>query len=77
MSASASASSSSSSSVSVGVGVDLYRGIPVRNGAGEPGGDTVATGIFSWAMTRSGELTVENLFLVLNLGLSAIGETVR
>ncbi len=59
--------------VSLGVGVDLYRGVPVRDGAGAAGEDTVPTGLFSWAMTRNGEFTAENVFLILNLGLTAIG----
>ncbi len=59
--------------LSLGVGVDLYRGVPVRDGAGAAGEDTVPTGLFSWAMTRNGEFTAENVFLILNLGLTAIG----
>ncbi|MFO0610779.1 MAG: hypothetical protein U0324_46890 [Polyangiales bacterium] len=61
--------------VGVGVALDLYRGVPVRDGAGTPGGDVAPTGLFSAAFLRGGEVTPENVFFLLNLNFVAIGRT--
>lgn len=58
--------------VGIGIGFDLYRGIPVRDANGTEGGDTAGTGILSWAFTPKGEVTPENVFVVLSLGLDPI-----
>lgn len=59
--------------VGVGVALDLYRGVPVRDAAGLPGGDVAPTGLFSAAFLRDGEVSAENVFFLLNLNFVAIG----
>lgn len=58
--------------ISVGVGVDLYRGIPILSGAGVPGGATAYTGLLAAAFAKEGELTAENVFVVLSFSLTKI-----
>lgn len=62
--------------VGVGVALDLYRGVPVRSGAGEAGMDVAPTGLFSAAFLRDGEVTPENIFFLLNINFVAVGRTV-
>jgi hypothetical protein len=58
--------------IGLGLGFDLYRGIPVLGPDGRPGGSTVYTGILPWAFAKEGEVTPENLFVVLTLGLAPV-----
>lgn len=55
--------------VGLGVGVDLYRGIEVADVDGTPGGDTAYTGLLAWSLSPRGEVTPENVFFVVTLGL--------
>jgi hypothetical protein len=55
----------------LGVGVDLYRGIPIATADG-PGKDTALTGVLAWALAPEGEVTPENVFVVVSLGLAPI-----
>lgn len=56
----------------LGIGFDLYRGIPVRGLDGTSGGGTAYTGVLAWAFSPRGEVTPENVFVVLTLGLEPI-----
>lgn len=56
----------------LGLGVDLYRGIPTLGANGQLGGDTAYTGLLAWSFARDGELTAENVFFVVTLGLQPI-----
>ncbi|HMI86910.1 MAG TPA: hypothetical protein VK550_22605 [Polyangiaceae bacterium] len=58
--------------IGVGVGVDLYRGIAVQGADGTAGGGTAYTGILGWAFARQGEVTAENVFVVITLNLSQL-----
>jgi hypothetical protein len=58
--------------ISLGVGIDLYRGIPVLSGTGVSGGGTAYTGLLAWAFAREGEVTPENVFVVVSFSLSKI-----
>lgn len=58
--------------VGVGLGFDLYRGIAVRGADGVSGSDTVGTGILAWALSPKGQVTPENVFVTLTLGLNPI-----
>jgi hypothetical protein len=58
--------------ISLGVGIDLYRGIPVLSGAGISGGGTAYTGLLAWAFAKEGELTPENVFVVVSFSLTKI-----
>jgi hypothetical protein len=59
-------------SIGVGAGFDLYRGIPVEGPDGEPGGATAYTGLLAWGLAKEGELTPENVFVVLSVNLAAV-----
>jgi hypothetical protein len=60
-------------SVSLGIGFDLYRGIPVLGSDGvTSGAGTAPTGLLAWAWSRHGELTPENLSLLLTVNLSKL-----
>ena len=52
--------------LTLGMGFDLYRGIPVA------GGGTATTGVFGWALSPRGEVTPENVFFVVGLGLDSL-----
>lgn len=56
----------------LGVGVDLYRGVPVQGADGVSGSDTAFTGLLAWSLTRRGEVTPENVFFVVTLGLEPL-----
>lgn len=56
----------------LGLGVDLYRGIPTLGANGRSGGETAYTGLLAWSFARDGELTAENVFFVVTLGLQPI-----
>jgi hypothetical protein len=56
----------------LGIGFDLYRGIPVQGANGVAGSGTAYTGLLSWAFTPQGEITPENVFVVLTFGLGPI-----
>jgi hypothetical protein len=58
--------------VGIGLGFDLYRGIPVLGANGVNGGSTAYTGLLSWAFSKQGELTPENIFFVMTFGLDPI-----
>ena len=58
--------------ISIGVGVDLYRGIPVLGANGSAGAGTAHTGVLSWAFSPEGEVTPENVFVLLSLSLTRI-----
>jgi len=58
--------------ISIGVGVDLYRGIPIQGANGAAGAGTAHTGILAWAFSPEGEVTPENIFVLLSLSLSRI-----
>jgi hypothetical protein len=57
--------------IGLGVGVDLYRGIPVA-GVGGPGTETAYTGLLAWCFAKEGEVTPENVFFVVTLGLAPL-----
>jgi hypothetical protein len=59
--------------VSLGVGFDLYRGIPIGGPNGASGAFTAHTGLLSWAFARDGEMTPENVFVVLSFSLTTLG----
>lgn len=58
--------------VGLGAGFDLYRGIPIRGADGIAGSATAYTGLLSWAFSPEGEVTPENVFVVLTFGLDPI-----
>jgi hypothetical protein len=58
--------------ISIGVGIDLYRGIPILSGSGVPGGATAYTGLLAAAFAKEGEVTPENVFVVLSFSLTKI-----
>lgn len=58
--------------IGIGLGFDLYRGIPALGPDGTAGGATAYTGLLAWAFAPNGELTPENVFVVLTLGLEPI-----
>lgn len=60
--------------IGLGIGVDLYRGIPVQGADGVAGSETAYTGLLAWTAVREGELTPENFFFVVTLGLQPIVE---
>lgn len=51
----------------LGLGFDIYRGVKARGVDGASA--TAYTGLLSWALATEGEVTPENVFLVLSLGL--------
>jgi hypothetical protein len=59
-------------SLSIGLGVDLYRGIPILSGSGVAGGGTAYTGLLAAAFVKEGELTPENVFLLVSFSLSGV-----
>ena len=59
--------------ISLGMGFDIYRGIAVADADGARGSSTVYTGLAAWGLAREGELTPENVFVVLSLNLAALG----
>jgi hypothetical protein len=59
-------------SIGVGAGFDLYRGIPVEGPDGEVGGATAYTGLLAWGLAKEGELTPENVFVVLSVNLATL-----
>jgi hypothetical protein len=58
--------------IGLGAGFDLYRGIPVLGADGTAGGATAYTGLLSWAIAKQGEVTPENFFFVVTLGVDPI-----
>jgi hypothetical protein len=56
----------------LGVGFDLYRGIPVQGADGSAGGATAYTGLLAAAFAPNGEVTPENVFIVVTLGLEPL-----
>ncbi|MBX3258998.1 MAG: hypothetical protein KF782_04715 [Labilithrix sp.] len=58
--------------IGFGAGFDLYRGIPVLGPSGVAGGETAYTGLLAWALANQGEVTPENLFFVVTLGVDPI-----
>lgn len=58
--------------IGLGLGVDLYRGIPVMGPGGAIGTGTAYTGLLSWAFTKDGEVTPENVFVVVTFGLDRL-----
>jgi hypothetical protein len=62
-------------SVSVGLGFDLYRGVPVQGPDGSSGSGTASTGLLAWAWSRHGEITPENVSLLLTVNLSKLAGT--
>lgn len=58
--------------IGLGVGVDLYRGIPVLGPGNGSGTGTAYTGLLSWAFTKEGEVTPENVYFVVTFGLDRI-----
>lgn len=61
--------------ISIGVGVDLYRGIPVLGANGVPGAGTAYTGLLAAAFAREGEVTPENVFVLVSFSLTGIINT--
>jgi hypothetical protein len=59
--------------VSLGIGFDIYRGIPVADVNGARGAATAYTGVASWAFSREGEVTPENVFLLFSVNLAKFG----
>jgi hypothetical protein len=59
-------------SIGIGVGFDLYRGIPVQGPDGQRGGATAYTGLLSWALARDGEITPENVFVLITLNVAGL-----
>lgn len=62
--------------IGLGVGVDLYRGVPVQGADGQSGSDTAFTGLLAWSLMRRGEVTPENVFFVVTLGLEPLVRSV-
>lgn len=62
--------------IGLGVGVDLYRGVPVQGADGQSGSDTAFTGLLAWSLMRRGEVTPENVFFVVSLGLAPLVRSV-
>lgn len=58
--------------LTLGISFDLYRGIGVRGGDGVAGSGTAPTGLISWAISRSGEITPENIAILLSANLSEL-----
>lgn len=58
--------------ISIGIGFDLYRGIPTLNGSGVAGGATAYTGLLAAAFAKEGEVTPENVFVLLSFSLSKL-----
>lgn len=58
--------------LSMGLGFDLYRGIPVRGANQQAAGATAYTGVLAWAFSPRGEVTPENVFFVVSLGLEPL-----
>ena len=56
----------------LGVAVDLYRGIPTQGADGKAGSATADTGFLAWAFIPHGELTPEDVSVVLTFGLQPI-----
>ncbi len=56
----------------IGVGVDLYRGVPIQGANGAASGSTAYTGLLAWAFAPQGEMTPEDVFVVLTFGLDPI-----
>lgn len=63
--------------IGLGLGFDLYRGIPVLGADGEEGGATAYTGILAWAFSPHGEVTPENVFVVLTINLATIANRLQ
>jgi hypothetical protein len=59
--------------VSLGIGFDVYRGIAIADAEHSRGGATAYTGLASWAFAREGELTPENVFIVVSVNLAMLG----
>lgn len=55
--------------VGLGIGLDLYRGIETAGPGGAVGKDTAYTGLLAWSLSPRGEVTPENVFFVVTLGL--------
>lgn len=58
--------------IGIGLAVDLYRGIPTQDANGGAGGATADTGFLAWAFSPHGEVTPEDVSLVLTFGLQPI-----
>lgn len=59
-------------SIGFGVGFDLYRGIPVQGPDGQRGGATAYTGLLGWALARDGEITPENVFMLITVNVAGL-----
>lgn len=59
-------------SVGIGLGFDLYRGVAVQGPDGQRGEGTAYTGLFSWALARDGEITPENVFVLLTVNVAGL-----
>jgi hypothetical protein len=59
-------------SIGLGLGFDLYRGVPVQGPDGQRGEGTAYTGLFSWAFARDGEVTPENVFVLLTVNVAGL-----
>jgi hypothetical protein len=55
--------------VGFAVGTDLYRGLPIEGADGQSGSDTAYTGLLAWSLSPKGEVTPENVFFAVTLGL--------
>ncbi|HJL17294.1 MAG TPA: hypothetical protein RMH99_16625 [Sandaracinaceae bacterium LLY-WYZ-13_1] len=61
----------------LGFGFDLYRGIPILDRNGLPGGDTAFTGLLPWAWATEGEMTPENFVATIYLNLTGLVSAVQ
>lgn len=58
--------------IGFGVGFDMYRAIPIRAADGKSGPPFANTGLLSWATSRSGEVTAENLSFLVTFNAATI-----
>ncbi len=55
--------------VGFALGTDLYRGLPIEGADGQSGSATAYTGLLAWSLSPQGEVTPENVFFAVTLGL--------
>ena len=64
--------------ITLGIAFDLYRGVPAAPVAGtDARHDTVSTGLLGWALSPEGEITAENISLVLAISVDGFRADVR